>query len=363
MSKDYYKILGIDKKASKDEVKKAFHKLAHKYHPDKNGGDDKKFKEVNEAYQTLSDEKKRARYDQFGNADGPAGFGGGQGQGFGGFEGFDFSGFGNAQGFDMGDLGDIFGDIFGGGMRRGGQKSNKGNDLSSSISISFKDAIFGTEEEISITHDTFCDVCGGSGAKKDSKWNTCKNCNGSGQIREVKRSILGNFATTRVCEVCLGAGKTPEEKCGHCRGDGITRKQETLKIKIPAGVNNGEVLRVKGKGDVVSGGVSGDLYLKINVANDKIYKREGSNLITTIKIKLTDSLLGSEYDLLLLEGGSVKVKIPEGINNGDMLRVRNKGVPYSLGRGDIIIKIIIDIPKKLSRKSKGLIEELQKEGL
>lgn len=358
MSKDYYKILGVEKNASKDEIKKAFHKLAHKHHPDKNKGDDTKFKEANEAYQVLSDDKKRASFDQFGNADGPQGFGGGQGQGFGGF---DFSGGNGGVEFDMGDLGDIFGDFFGGG--RGRQKVKRGRDLSTEIILSFEDAIFGVEHKLHINKQSKCDTCSGTGSKPGTKMNTCTTCNGQGQVREIRRSILGNFASVKTCESCAGSGKIPTDKCSDCHGSGLKKKEEEIKVKIPAGVNNGETLRVNGKGEAIQGGDTGDLYIKLNVKPHAIYKRDELNLTMDLKIKLTDALLGMTYKLKTLEGHNVEVKIPEGINNGEMLRVRGKGVPSTRGRGDIIIRIIIDMPNKLSRKNRELIEKLKEEGL
>jgi len=356
MPKDYYKILGVEKNASKEEIKKAFHKLAHVHHPDKNKGDDSKFKEVNEAYQTLSDDKKRASYDQFG-ADGPQFSQGGQG-----FGGFDFTGANGGMEFDMGDLGDIFGDFFGGGGR-GRQKARKGRDLSTEIILSFEEAVFGIEKKISLNKQSFCQTCSGTGAKPGTKMNSCKTCNGQGQVREVRRSILGNFATTKTCETCLGQGKIPETKCTECRGSGIIKQNEDISINIPAGINDGETLRVRGKGEAIQGGEMGDLYLKLRVKGHHLFVREDSNLIMDLKIKLSDALLGLTYNLKTLEGKDMEVKIPEGINHGEMLRVRGKGVPTTSGRGDIIIRIHIDMPKKLSRKSKEIIEELKKEGL
>ncbi|NVN97528.1 DnaJ domain-containing protein, partial [Candidatus Nomurabacteria bacterium] len=218
MSKDYYKTLGVEKNASKEEIKKAFHKLAHAHHPDKNNGDDKKFKEVNEAYQVLSDDKKRASYDQFGNADGPQGFGGAGFGGQGGFGGFDFRNGQNGMEFDMGDLGDIFGDFFNGGRSKA--KAHKGRDLQTEIHLSFEESIFGVEKKINVNKQSICNVCSGTGAKVGTKMDTCKTCGGQGQIREIRRSILGNFESVKTCEACFGSGKIPTQKCSECRGSG-----------------------------------------------------------------------------------------------------------------------------------------------
>jgi len=362
MPKDYYKTLGIDKNASKEEIKKAFHKLAHIHHPDKNKGNDTKFKEVNEAYQVLSDDKKRSSYDQFGNADGPQGFGGqGYGGQGGGFGGFDFTGQNGGMEFDIGDLGDIFGDFFGGG--RGRQKTKKGRDLQTEINLSFEESIFGIEKKINLNKQSVCNICGGTGAKVGTKMNTCSVCNGQGQVREVRRSILGNFATTKTCENCEGRGKIPNEKCSQCRGSGVYKTNEEISVQIPTGVNNGESLRVRGKGEAISGGETGDLYIKLNVKAHSVFTRDDMNLIMDLKIKLTDALLGMTYNLKTLDGKNMEVKIPEGINHGEMLRVRGQGVPSTHGRGDIIIRILINMPNRLSKKAKESIEKLKEEGL
>jgi molecular chaperone DnaJ len=365
MSKNYYETLGVPKNASKDEIKKAFHKLAHKHHPDKNNGDDKKFKEVNEAYQVLSDDGKRSRYDQFGSADGPMGGGnyGGQGGYGGGFEGFDFSGFQNGQGFDMGDIGDIFGDFFGGGMGRGGKKSRRGRDIQTEIDLSFEESIFGVKRKVFINKQSTCEICKGSGGKVGTKMNSCKTCNGQGQIHEVRRSILGSFQTTKTCDECLGSGKIPSEKCSNCRGAGVYKKQQEIELNIPAGINNGEMLKMTNAGEDIQGGSSGDLFIKVRVKTHPIFKRDGLNLTMDLPIKLTEALLGINYDLKTLEGNTIEVKIPEGINHNELLRVRGKGVPSSHGRGDIILRVQVKMPSKLSRKQKELIENLKKEGI
>lgn len=360
MSKDYYEILGVKKDASKDEIKKSFHKLAHKYHPDKNKGDDKKFKEVNEAYQTLSDDQKRSQYDRFGQA-GPQGFAGGQGGGFGGgFGGFDFSGAENMQ-FDMGDLGDIFGDFFGGGGGR--KKVKRGRDIETNVDLSFEESIFGVEKKISLNKQSACTVCGGNGAKPGAKMNTCKTCDGSGQVHEIKRSILGSFQSVKTCETCFGSGKVPSEKCSECRGAGVLKRQEDIKVNIPAGINAGEMVKLTGYGEAILGGQAGDLYIRVNVRPHAIYKRNGFNLEIDVPIKLTDAILGMNYNLKTLDNKSIEVKIPEGLNHGEQLRVRGHGVPSSRGRGDIIIRVIVKMPTKLSKKSKEVIEELKREGL
>ena len=357
MSKDYYGVLGVNKEASKDEIKKAFYKLAHKYHPDKKDGDEAKFKEVNEAYQVLSDEDKRSKYDQFGSAD-AQGFGGSQS----GFEGFDFSGFQNGGAdFDFGNLNDIFSDFFcwGGGRTQ----ARRGRDISTEIQISFSDAIFGTNRKILITKTSNCVTCNGSGAKQGSKMETCKSCNGQGQIREMKRTILGSISSTKVCESCHGKGEVPKEICEKCKGKGVLRQEEEISIVVPAGIRDGEMIRMTGHGEAVSHGTSGDLYIKINVAPHAMFKRDGHDLVMNLNLKLSDALLGTKHKVETLDG-EIEVTIPEGVSINEILRVRGKGVPVSKNkRGDLLIKLNIKLPSKLSKKSRELIEEMKKEGI
>ena len=366
MAKDYYETLGVNKGASKDEIKKAFYKLAQKYHPDKKGGNESKFKEVNEAYQVLSDDSKRSKYDQFGSGFenmGNGGYGGGQG----GFGGFDASGFGGFQGagadFDFGNLNDIFSDFFGGGMGGGRPQARRGRDISTEIQISFSESIFGVTRKILITKTSECLTCHGSGAKAGSKMETCKNCNGQGKIHEQKRTIFGNIASTKLCEVCLGTGQVPHEVCEKCKGKGVLRREEEVSVAIPAGIRDGEMIRMTGLGEAVSKGTSGDLYIKINVAPHPIFKREGNDLSMNLNLKLSEALLGIKYPIQTLDG-EIEVTIPEGVSINEILRVRGKGVPMSKSkRGDLLIKLNIKLPEKLSKKSREIIEELKKEGI
>lgn len=360
MSKDYYNILGINKGASKDEIKKAFYKLAHKYHPDKKEGDEGKFKEVNEAYQVLSDESKRSKYDQFGSGyENMGGFQGGQGAGQ-GFEGFDFSGFQNGGAdFDFGNLNDIFSDFFGGGRAQ----ERRGRDISTEIQIAFSDAVFGITRKILITKTSTCLTCHGSGAKEGTRMETCKKCNGQGKIRETKRTILGSISSTKVCEECHGKGEVPKEICDKCKGKGVLRREEEIEINIPAGIRDGEMIRMTSMGEAVQGGISGDLYIKINVAPHPMFKRDGHDLVMDLNLKLSDALLGTKYKIETLDG-EIEVTIPEGVSINEILRVRGKGVPVAKGkRGDLLIKLNIKLPTKVSRKSRELIEELKKEGI
>jgi len=357
MAKDYYKILGVQKGASADEIKKAFRVLAHKHHPDK-GGDEAKFKEASEAYQILSDDKKRAEYDAYGSVGGNQGFGGGQqGGGFSGFEG----GFGG-QGFDGVDLNDIFGDFFGGG-RGQRQQVRRGRDIAVDLEISFSEAVFGVEHKVRITKTSACDTCSGGGAKPGTKMKECTNCKGKGRTQESVRTILGTFAQERECATCSGTGKVPEEKCTTCKGQGVLRKEEEITIRVPAGIQNGEQVRLTGAGEAIQNGKAGDLYVRIHIAPHKVFKREGANLTMSLLVKLTDAILGAEYPIQTLDG-EIKLKIPKGVSSGEVLRVREKGVPFSgKHRGDLLIKLEVKTPAKLSRKAEKLIEELREEGI
>lgn len=363
MAKDYYETLGVAKSATKEEIKKAFHKLAHKYHPDKNNGDDAKFKELNEAYQVLHDDTKRSQYDQYGQ--GFQGAGPQQG-GFGGdgFGGFDFSGFQNGGGFDMGDIGDIFSEFFGGGM--GGQaqgRARRGNDLSMNATITFSESIFGVDKDISLTRTAYCDACEGEGKEKGTKFITCKTCEGKGQIREVRQTMLGAISTARICATCEGAGQIPETPCHKCKGKAVERKTENLVVHIPAGIQNGEMMRVTKMGEAVKGGTPGDLYIRLNIQPHKVFSRKGNDLLMDLNISLSDALLGGEHSIESLDG-MLTVKIPEGISPNEVLKIKEKGVVLDKKRrGDLLITVKIKLPHKLSKKAKELVEELKKEGL
>ena len=370
MPKNYYDILGVDKSASQDDVKKAFRKLAHKYHPDKQGGDANKFKEASEAYSVLSDEKKRAEYDRFGRtANQQTAGAGGQGGFAGGFNpddfgGFDFSGFGGQSqgGAEAFDLGDIFSQFFGG---NGGSRARtpRGRDISIDIELSFSESIFGVERKVLLTKTSTCATCSGNGAKPGTEFTTCTTCNGKGKVRENKRSMFGSVSVTTNCPACNGAGKIPKEKCPTCHGAGVTRKQEEVKFQIPSGIEDGEMIRLTGSGEAVQGGTPGDLYIKVHVKSHPVFKKEGHNLVTDLRLKLSTALLGGEYDLETLDG-KVIVIIPAGIAHGEILRVKGKGVPSERGkRGDILIHISVQLPSKLSKTARNLIEGLKNEGL
>ena len=361
-SKNYYEILGIDKKANKEDVKKAFRKLAQKHHPDK-GGDEDKFKEITEAYSILSDEKKRREYDSYGQT-----FAGGGPQGAGGFSGnaggFDFSNFQQNMGgieFDISDLfGGMAGDMFGGGRAR----ASRGRDISMDVEVSFKESILGSKRSVLITKVSRCEVCEGTGAKPKTEMETCKTCNGAGRIHETRDSVLGAFTSVRTCPTCEGAGKVPKEKCENCDGRGVVRKEEEIKLSIPPGIDNGEMIRMPGMGEGIKNGRAGDLYVKVHVKPHAIFHKEGANLIMNLPIKLTDALLGTTVSVTTIDDKVLEVKVPAMQKTEETLRVRGKGVAYSEGgTGDLLIRVTASLPRKLSGKAKKAIEELKSEGL
>ncbi len=341
MTKDYYQTLGVDRGATKDEIKKAFRKKAHQYHPDKDGGNEAKFKEANEAYSVLSDDQKRSQYDTYGQAV-P------QGSGFGGFR----------QGGVEFDMGDIFGDFFNAGRSR----VVKGRDISVDIEISFKESVFGTDRKVTLTKTGPCDDCEGKGGTKGTEWVSCSKCEGKGKVHEVRQSVLGAFNMVQECNVCSGKGKLPKNKCKMCGGVGVTRKNDEVTIKIPGGINNDEMIRLTGGGEYVKDGMPGDLYIRIHVQSDSVFRKEGAHVLMDLKVKLTDALLGSTYSIETLDG-KLNVKIPAGIEHGEVLKVRGKGVSLQGRRGDLLMKIAITLPKKLSRRVQDLIKKLREEGV
>jgi len=375
MPKDYYKVLGIDKSASQDEIKKAFRKQAHVHHPDKNNGEDEtKFKEINEAYQILGDEKKREQYDQFGDS----AF---SGQGFGGtgMNWQDFvrqaqqGGFSSQGGFggqrvnvDFGDLGDIFGEMFGfgGGRRRSRQTGpQQGESMEIEMSVSFEEAVFGVEKMIRLSRVVKCEKCNGNGAEPGTKISKCARCNGQGQIVQTRSTMLGTFQTASICPECHGQGKSADKPCSNCHGQGRAEKQDDIKIKIPAGIDNGQTVRMQGLGNAGErGGLSGDLYIHVRVRPNKRFERNGSDIITIEPISVAQAVLGDTIKVETVHG-AVNLKIPAGTQPSTKFKLRGKGVPHvqSSSKGDHIVIADIKIPKKLSRKEKKLFEELRDE--
>ena len=375
---DFYTTLGVPKSASQEEIKKAYRRLAHQHHPDKQGGNDLKFKEINEAYQVLSDPNKRAQYDQFGSVP-PGGFGsqGFGGQGRGGFDGFDFSqgfpfgntqgegGFGQGgQGFDAEDLFDLFGNAFGGFGRssRAGRPQERvgGEDIRINLTLSLREAARGVAKEIELSKDVVCQECGGNGAEKGSGVIDCTVCAGKGEVRETTASFFGNITRVSVCNVCRGNGKVPKNNCHACKGEGKKHSKKSIGLDIPAGLKNGEVLVVKGEGQAgFRGTKAGDLYLQITVETDKRFKRVNNDLVYEMTVKMTDALLGARIKVPTVDGEK-EIEVPAGVQNNEELKLGGLGV-WGRPKGDQIIKIKIEIPKKLNSKAKKLVEELTKE--
>jgi len=359
MNKDYYDILGVGKSASAEEIKNAFRKKAHEHHPDK-GGNAEKFKELNEAYQVLGNAEKRQRYDQFG----AAAFN--QGGGYGGFGGQGFGGFQNGAGmnFDFEDLGDMFGgfgDIFGfGGGRQNSRRSTRGRDLEMNTSLDFMEAAFGIEKEISFTKNTTCNHCRGNGIEPGAKVETCKTCGGQGRVTKVQRTILGNIQTQATCASCDGEGKIYSQKCTTCGGSGIHREAVKIKVRIPAGINDGESIRLSGQGEAgQKGAPAGDLYLRIKLQPHKKFVREGYNIRTEEVINISQAILGDKIEVATIHG-DVKLKIPEGTQSGTIFKLKEKGIIklHNRGTGDQYVKIIVKIPSGATKKQKQLLEEL-----
>ncbi|HIU52330.1 MAG TPA: molecular chaperone DnaJ [Candidatus Merdicola faecigallinarum] len=363
--RDYYEVLGVNKNATDEELKKAYRRLAKKYHPDANPNNkeeaEKKFKEVNEAYENLSDPQKRKMYDQFG-FNGPQGFGG-AGQG-GGYYSYSSSGF---DGFDMGDLGDIFSSFFGGGF--GGRSSRpnngprKGNDIRHDIEITFEDAFLGVKKEIVVTRSEECDTCHGSGARPGTSAETCSVCHGSGQVRQVQNTILGQMQTTRTCTNCHGTGKVIKEPCTNCRGKGKVRKQARVSINIPAGINDNQTVVLRGEGDVgEKGGPKGDIYITVHLKRHSIYTRKGDNVLCDIPITITQATLGAELQIPMVNGEKVSYKIPDGTQTGTKFTIKNKGFKSinSNWQGDFVFTVVVQTPKKLTSEQRELLTKLAK---
>lgn len=357
MSKrDYYEVLGVGKDASADEIKKAFRRLAVQYHPDKEGGDETKFKEINEAYEVLKDDKKRQRYDQFGHA----GVGGASGGGN-PFEGF--GGFGQGQNinFDFGDLGlgDIFGSFFGGGAS-GSKRQSRGNDVETTVEIAFEQAVFGTEVSLDLTLDDNCSHCKGSTVEPGHELKTCDTCKGSGQTVRVMRTMFGNIQQATVCNSCRGRGKIPEKVCSVCRGSGTERKKQDITLKIPAGVDDGAVIRLREHGAAMANGPKGDLYVNIRVKPHKKFTREGDLILSEEIVDMVDAALGAEIQVDTVDG-PVTMKVPAGTQSGTDFKLSNHGVPHlrKESRGAHIVTIVVETPTKLSKKQQQLLREFK----
>ncbi len=364
MAKDLYETLGLNRNASDEEIKKAYRRLTQKYHPDKKDGDEAKFKEVNSAYQVLSDKTKKQQYDQFGQT-----FDGAGGAGASGFQGNPFSGgfsgMGgmNFEGVDIDDLGDIFGNMFHRGESRQGARVRKGPDIAVDAEISFEEMVSGVKKEFKLYKNVQCDKCNGTGAELGSGTKKCSDCGGTGRKQTTRRTILGSFAQVVVCPTCEGAGEVADKKCSKCRGIGSVKEYDNIAIEIPPGVESGETLVARGKGE--AGGknsVAGDLYIRITVKPHKDFKREGSNVYYKLPISFTEAALGYKADVPTVDG-SVEMKIVPGTQSGTILRLQGKGLPQHYGgrRGDQFVEVQVVVPRKVSRKGKRLLEELESE--
>lgn len=361
MSKEYYKILGVSQDASKEEIKKAYRQLAHKYHPDKAGGDEKRFKEINEAYQVLSNDEKRAQYDQFGAVFGQGGPGGGWGgvnfedlfQGSGGFSGFRDTDF---------DFSDVFGDIFRKGRTR--RYKTKAQDISIDLELTLEDIYKGLKKEIKLRKSVKCPNCKGTGGEPKSGMKKCSICGGGGEVHQTQRTLFGSFSRVIICPDCQGGGEIPEKKCSKCKGGGVITDIETIMVNIPFGVDDGQIIKLEGQGEAgKKGELPGDLYIRIHLKKHKDFIKKGDDIYYELSISFTRAALGDKIEIPTLER-KVKLKIPAGIQSGKLIRIKGKGMPRASGeRGDQFVKIQIEIPKKLSQKAKNLLKKLKEEGL
>ena len=351
--RDYYEVLGVSRGASEDEIKKAYKKMARKYHPDLNPGDktaEEKFKEVNEAYEVLSDADKKARYDQYGHAGVDPNFGAG---GFGG--GFDGS-------FDFGDLGDIFGSFFGGGFG-GGRRTNpnapqRGESIRMSIAISFEEAAFGCEKAVTVERYETCDTCHGNGCAPGTSPEVCPDCHGTGTVQVRRQTPMGVFATSSPCPKCGGKGRIIHQPCKDCRGSGMVRKKKTIQASIPAGIDNGQTISIRGQGNAgKNGGPAGDLLITITVRPHEMFRREGTSVLCEAPITFTQAVLGAELEIPTIDG-KVKYTLPEGTQSGTTFRLKGKGIPSinGRGRGDQYVTVYLETPKHLNKEQKEALK-------
>jgi len=361
--RDYYQILGVSRDASQEEIKRAFYKLAHKYHPDK-GGDEKKFKEINEAYQILSNKEKREQYDRFGRVF----------EGVGAEPGFDFQwSWGRPDidfEFDFGDLGEMMEEMFGFGEPRRKKDLKRGRDIEIDLEISLEDTLKGKEKVITLEKMILCPRCQGTGVEPGTKIKECFSCRGRGEVQQIKKTFFGSFTRYTSCPECGGEGYRPEKPCNVCKGEGRVRGEEKIRIFIPAGVDTNQIIKVEGKGNAgKKGGKPGDLYIRVFVKRHPVFERKGDDLYISIPVSFSQAALGDEVEIKTLEGKDILLKIPEGMESGKMLRISGKGIPhfsrprgYS-GRGNLYVELIIKTPKKLTKRQRELLERLKKEGV
>ncbi|HSX46238.1 MAG TPA: molecular chaperone DnaJ [Candidatus Saccharimonadia bacterium] len=350
--RDYYEVLGVGKDASADEIKKAFRRAAVEHHPDR-GGDETKFKEINEAYEVLKDTDKRKRYDQFGHS----GVGGASGNPFGG-------GFGGGQNvnFDFGDLGlgDIFSSFFGGGTGAGPQRQARGRDVEAHVEISFEQAVFGTDVDLSLNLEDTCEHCKGTTVEPGYELKTCDECGGSGQVVNVMRTVFGNIQQAAVCPKCHGTGKVPEKACTVCRGKGTQAKHQNIQLKIPAGIDDGATIRLREHGEAIANGPKGDLYVNVRVKPHKRFTREGDLILSEEHVGMVEAALGTEIEVDTVDG-PVTMRVPAGTQSGSDFKLSNHGVPHLKGssRGAHIVTVIVDTPTKLSKEQQELLKQFQ----
>ncbi len=361
MAKDFYKVLGVEKNATDDDIKKSFRRLAHEHHPDK-GGDPLKFKDINEAYQVLGDATKRKTYDQFGSAafeNGGMGTGGGR-QGFNG----DFSGF-NINMDDLGDFGDVIGSVFGFGGGRGGRRAARGQDIETDVTIDFLESVKGTERQIKLYKHDACDVCKGTGAEPGAEMETCKTCQGRGQVNQTVRTVFGVMQHAVACPECDGRGSKPSKLCTQCKGVGVERKMKEMTVPIPAGIDSGEALKIEGGGEHPGrGGRAGDLYVRVSVKRHPTFEREGSDVRSTVHIPFSTLALGGEISVETVDGAG-SLKIPEATEAGTVFKIRGKGFPFlrSNGQGDHLVTVQPMIERKLSKDQRRALDNLRDVGL
>ena len=358
MAKDYYQTLGVKKGASAEEIKKAYYKMAHQYHPDKGGGDEGKFKEVNEAYQVLSDKQKRDQYDKFGQV----------------FDGAPNSGdFQWAWGkpnvdvdMEFGDLGEMMEEMFGFGGRSKKRDLKRGKDIEVDFEVSLEDTLKGKEKTINIEKMSQCPRCQGKGAEPGAKVKECFSCRGTGEVQQIRKTVFGSFTHSTICPECQGEGYRPEKLCNVCKGEGRIKNLDEINVFVPAGVDTNQVIKVESRGEAGrKGGKAGDLYVRIFVKPHSVFERRGDDLYTSFQVSFSQASLGDEVEVTTLEGSKILLKIPEGMESGKILRISDKGIPHfsGYGRGNMYVELVIKTPKKLTKKQKELLEELRKENL
>jgi len=368
-NKDYYKILGISKDASQEEIKKAYYKLAHKYHPDK-GGDKEKMKEINEAFQILSDKEKREQYDKFGRIFEGQNGGGESSNPFAGWGGYSEGGQGfGFGGFDINDLGDIFEDFFNfgfGNAKKTKRDINRGKDIKLEIEIPLEETLKEIKKEVILRKMVQCPRCHGTGAEPGTPIEECFTCRGTGQVQQIKRTPFGSVTRWTVCPECGGEGKKPKQPCNVCKGEGRIKGEEKISIFIPAGVDSGQIIKIEGKGEAGRrGGKAGDLYIQIFVKKHPLFNRKGDDLYLVLPITISQAVLGGEIKVPTLEGKKIILKIPAGTKSGKIFRIKGKGIPHfsNRGQGDLYVELNIDIPKKITKEQKELLRKLQEKGL